>query len=311
MNPFIYTLDNKRYHTLNYYNKSHFDKKVFKAIINTGCLCPNIDGTISKGGCIYCSNKSEYFSPSCEIPIKEQLDMEINRIHTKHEDAYVVAYFQSGTNTYGDFEKLKQNYETVLTNPFVKGISIGTRADCISDDMITYFKYLSSRTHLTIELGLQSTNDDTAKVINRGHDFECFKTTFIKLKQAGIRTCVHIINSLPFEDEATMLQTAKDVGSLYPDAVKIHMLHINKNTPIEKMYLDNKITLLSKEEYVDIVVKQLELLPPTTVVERLTGDADKNVLVAPNWTRNKLSVLVEIDKLQAKLDSYQGLKFNK
>ncbi|MBD5080524.1 MAG: TIGR01212 family radical SAM protein [Ruminococcaceae bacterium] len=305
---FPYSSDNKRYHTLHYYNMQKFGERVYKAPINAGFTCPNIDGTKGFGGCIYCDGGSGYFTDSSIIPIKEQLEHQIALIHQKHPKAKINAYFQSYSNTYGNAELIKSRVEPVFDFDDVVSVSIATRADCFKKDVLDHLKELSRKTELTVELGLQTVHDHTAEIINRGHTFSEFQEGYNSLKALGIRTVVHIINGLPDENKDMMLETASVLGKMRPDGVKIHLLHVIKGTKLELMYNEGKYTPLEKEKYVDITVRQLELLPQETVIERLTGDGDKNKLIAPLWSRDKISVLGAIDKLQANLDSYQGKK---
>ncbi len=309
MNIFPYSSDNKRYHTLHYYNMQKFGERVYKAPINAGFSCPNIDGTKGFGGCIYCDGGSGYFTDSSIIPIKEQLEHQIALIHQKHPKAKINAYFQSYSNTYADVKLLKSRIEPILDFEDVVSVSIATRADCLKKDVLDYLGEISQKTNLTVELGLQTVHDHTAKIINRGHTFSEFQKGYSNLKDLGIRKVVHIINGLPGENDDMMLETASVLGKMMPDGIKIHLLHIIKGTKLELMYNKGKYEPLDKDRYVDITVRQLELLPQETVIERLTGDGDKNKLIAPLWSRDKISVLGAIDKLQADLESYQGKKF--
>ena len=307
MNPFKYSDTNKRYHTLNYYNKVKYGEKVFKAVIDGGFTCPNKDGKISHGGCIFCDGGSGYFTKG-NLSVKEQVYSELKRIRNKNPNAKAIAYFQSNTNTYASVEYLKKVYEEALSCDGIIGISIGTRADCLDQDIINYIADLNNQTNMTVELGLQTIHNTTLKYINRGYNHEKFCDGYNKLKERNIRTCLHIINGLPFENEKMMFDTVQEVAKLNPEAVKIQMLHVIKNTPLEKTY-NNGLELLSMEEYIDIVVKQLELLSPETVVERITGDGDKSKLISPLWSTNKIAVLGGIDKKQVQLNSMQGKKY--
>ncbi len=308
-NPFVYSLDNKRYHTLNYHNKTEYSAKIHKAVLDCGFRCPNKDGTKGYGGCIFCDSGSGYFT-SGELPIRHQLYSETERIRRKNgENALITAYFQANTNTYAPIEKLRELYETVLMSGNVHGISIGTRADCLADETVEYLSELSRRTNLTVELGLQSVHNSTIEYINRCCTHEEFLIGYEKLKKAGIRVCLHIINGLPDETADMMLETARQVAQIKPDAVKIQMLHVIRGTRLAEIYEKTPFKLLSKEEYIDITVRQLELLPPETVVERITGDGDKSKLIAPMWSADKISVLGGIDKRQAELDTWQGRLF--
>ncbi len=309
MYNFPFSLDNKRYHTLNFYNKNHFGKRVMKAVIDAGFTCPNADGTKGVGGCIYCRGGSGYFTARYSDNIYEdvtnQLKSEKERIYKKFPDSLIVAYFQANTNTYAPVSVLEKAYNAALDFG-VAGISIGTRADCLSDEVMDLLKSIAQKTELTVELGLQTIHDKTAEIINRCYSYNEFLAGYEKLKKAGIRTCLHIINGLPGESYEDMIATAKEVGRLAPDGAKIHLLHINKDTVLEKMYLDGKYIPMKKEDYIKTVAEQLLYIPQTTVIERLTGDGDRRYLVAPLWSRDKISVLGGIDKLMAELDVWQG-----
>lgn len=309
MNTFIYSSDNKRYHTLAYHNKITFGEKIFKAVVDAGFTCPNKDGTKGFGGCIFCSGGSGYFTDTPTVPIKKQLENELERIRRKNPVAKAIAYFQANTNTYADVKKLREIYMPILSIDGIEGISIATRADCLSDEIVDFLYELSQKTYLTVELGMQSVHDKTLDFINRGYDHKTFLEGYEKLRKCRIRICVHIINGLPFESCDDILETAKQTGLLLPDAVKIQLLHVIKGTALEKLYYNNIFDVMNMENYIKTVVSQLEYLPPSTVIERITGDGDKSKLIAPKWSTNKIAVLGGIDKLQARLDSFQGKFF--
>ncbi len=307
-NPFLFSFDNKRYHTLNYYYKSKFGEKLYKAVINCGFTCPNIDGSKGSGGCIFCDGGSGYFTEHGTVA--EQLEHEVRRIRQKHENARFIAYFQANTNTYAPCEILNNIYDQALAFPDIAGISIGTRADCLPDDVLELLCRLNERTLLTVELGMQSVHGKTIEKINRKYSHEEFLDGYFKLKSRGIRVCLHIINGLPDETAEMMRETARQTATLRPDAVKLQMLHIINGTPIAKMYKAGEFSLLTREEYTEIIADQLELLPPETVIERITGDGDKSKLIAPLWSADKIAVLGGIDKCLAVRDSYQGRLYN-
>lgn len=309
-NPFKYSSDNKRYYTLNYYNKRKFGRKIYKAVLDCGFTCPNIDGSKGYGGCIFCDSGSGYFT-SGNLSPEAQLDKEIKRISSVHGNtSLVTAYFQANTNTYASVDKLYELYNTVLSCDRVHGISIGTRADCLQEDVLDCLSAINGKTNLTVELGLQSVHDPTIGYINRCCTHEEFLEGYYRLKSRGIRICLHIINGLPGETPQMMTDTARQIARMNPDAVKIQMLHIINGTRLAEIYNKTHFTLISKEEYINIVIRQLELLPPETVIERITGDGDKTKLIAPLWSADKISVLGGIDKRQAELDTWQGKYFN-
>ena len=307
--PFRYTLDNKRYHTLNYHNKMTYGQKIFKAVIDCGLTCPNIDGTKGTGGCIFCDGGSGYFTAP-ELSVTQQLETEYKRISAKHGKVPIIVYFQANTNTYAPVQRLREIYSSVLAYPYVKGISIGTRADCLSDDILDLLSDIAEKTELTVELGLQSVNESTIKLINRCCTHEEFLNGYNRLKERNIRTCLHIINGLPNETADMMLETAKQAAEMHPDGVKLQMLHVIRGTKLAEMYANKEFELLTKDEYIDIIVRQLEVLPPETVIERITGDGDKSKLIAPMWSADKISVLGGIDKELARRDTWQGKKYN-
>ena len=302
---FKFSDDNKRYHTLSFYNKQKYGDKVYKAAINAGCTCPNIDGTLGVGGCIYCESGSAYFTKG-NLSIKDQKKAEIERINKNGKPNKFIAYFQSNTNTYTDVATLENMLKTACEFEDVVGITLSTRTDCIDDEKLDLLLKYNKKKEISLEFGLQTIHNETLKLINRCQTFENFVENYKRIKQSGLRSCIHIINGLPNETENMMLETAQAVANLEPDGLKIHMLHIAQNTRLSKLYSEKPFKLLTREEYIDIVVKQLELMPQTTVIERLTGDGDKTKLIAPMWTADKIATLGGIDKLMAIKDTYQG-----
>lgn len=304
---FKYSLDNKRYHTLNYDLVKRFNTRVFKVSLNGGFSCPNFK---NGSGCIFCSAKgSGDFAGNKEDDLLTQFNSIKSKLNNKWPDTKYIAYFQANTNTYAPVSVLKEKFEQVLNFPNVIGISIGTRPDAITDECLKYLIDLNKKTYLTVELGLQSMHDKTLKLINRGHDLECFDTCVKRLKENNINVVVHIINGLPGETYSMMMDTIKHLNKLKIDGIKIHMLHVLKNTALEKYYNKTNFHLLTKEEYVNIVCDQIEELNEEIVVHRLTGDGAKDDLIAPLWTLKKVSVLNDIDKELKKRGTYQG--FNK
>lgn len=309
LNKFKYSDDNKRYHTLNYFYKHKFNSKVFKVSLNAGFSCPNIDGTLGYGGCIYCSKSgSGEFAGNREDDIVTQFLKVKNMMLKKWPDAKYIGYFQARTNTYAPVEKLKEVYEAILKQEGVIGLNIGTRPDAISEECLEYLTDLNKRTYLTVELGLQTIHEKTSKIINRCHSLECFVSMVKNLRERNINVVVHIINGLPGENKEDMLKTVKYLNNLDIQGIKIHMLSILKNTPLEEYYKKNKFHILTKEEYIDIVVNELEYLREDIVINRITGDPDINELIEPKWLVKKFCVLNDIDKEMVKRDIYQGDK---
>ena len=306
---FKYTLDNKRYHTLNYFYKNKFGIKVFKVSVNGGFSCPNLDGRIGYGGCIYCSKSgSGEFGGDKEDSLEEQFLKMKEVVNKKHIPCKYIGYFQARTNTYASLDVLKEKYECILKQDDVIGLNIATRCDAISDDCLDYLEELSKRTFLTIELGLQTIHEKTSILINRCHSLKQFEDMVVKLRKRNINVCVHIINGLPYETEEMMLDTVRYLNKLDIQGIKIHMLYIIKDTVIDTMYKKERFKILSKEEYIDIVIKQLELLRPEIVINRITSDPDKETLVEPRWLVDKCQLLNDIDKEMKRRNTYQGIK---
>ena len=303
------TLDNKRYYTLNYFYKKCFNSKVFKVSLNGGFSCPNKDGSKGKNGCIFCSKLgSGDFAGDSWKDLVTQFNEVKEIMHKKWPEAKYIGYFQANTNTYAPVSELKEKYEQILKLDNVIGLNISTRSDAITPECYEYLSELNDKTFLTVEIGLQSMHESTLKYINRGHDLKNFEECIKELKKRNIRVVVHIINGLPGETKEMMIETAKYLNSLNIDGIKIHMLHIIKNTSLGDMYLEKPFKVLTKEEYIDIVISQLEYLNEDIVINRITGDPVKEDLIAPDWLLKKFCVLNEIDKEMVKRNTYQGIK---
>ena len=303
------TLDNKRYYTLNCFYKNKFNSKVCKVSLNANFSCPNKDGTVGVGGCIFCSKLgSGDFAGNIKDDLITQFNNVKNIMNKKWPDTKYIGYFQANTNTYADKDTLKNYYECILELDNVVGLNIATRPDAISDDVIEYLSELNKKTYLTIELGLQSIHDKTLKYINRGHDLNCFVECFKKLKKYNINVVVHIINGLPYETKEMMVETVKFLNNLGIDGIKIHMLHVIKDTVLADLFEKENFHILTKEEYIDIVINQLEYLNEDVVIHRITGDPDVKDLIEPNWLIKKFCVLNDIDKEMVRRNSYQGIK---
>lgn len=302
---FKYTLDNKRYHTLNYFFKNKFHSKVFKIALNGNFSCPNFK---NGKGCIFC--KAGSGNNYKDLPLKEQFNLVKIPLDKKWPNAKYIAYFQANTNTYAPLNTLKEKYEEALRLPNVIGLDIATRSDCLSDEILDYLSELNKRTFLMVEIGLQSMHDKTLKFINRGHDLKNFEEAIKKLKMRNIFTVVHIINGLPYETKEMMIETVKYLNKLEIDGIKIHMLYVEKDTEIAKIYEKEKFHILTKEEYIDIVCEELEYLNSKIVVMRITGDPIKEEVIEPTWLLKKFCVLNDIDKEMKKRDIYQGDKIN-
>lgn len=318
-NPYKYSDSNKRYMTYDWYMKRRYGGKVAKITLDIGCTCPNIDGTCGRGGCIYCKNGSR---SAVGETIAEQYERGVSVACRKWKPVGFIPYLQSHTNTYGDTAYLREKYAEAASLPGAVMLDIATRADCLGDDIISLLTQTAEKIPLTVELGLQTTSDTTAEAINRGHTFAGFCDGYSRLKSAadminaGFPTddpllkrfmiCVHIINGLPGETADDMRQTAHDVAALHPDMVKIHLLHVLSETALAKLYEDGGYVPMTREDYVNVVCDQLELLPSDTVIARVTGDGIADDLLAPQWSRRKTEVANEIDKELYRRQTWQG-----
>ena len=308
-NPYSFTDSNKRYYTYDYYLRQTFGGKCAKIPIDAGFSCPNIDGRCGIGGCIYCSARgSGDFAESALLSVAEQYELTRKKLSSKWSVERCIPYFQAHTNTYAPTDVLREKFEEALALDGVVGLNIATRADCLEDSTVKYLAEIAERTVLTVELGLQTSDDRVADIINRGHSFSDFCAGYEKLRRASdkINICVHIIFGLPGENREGMMRTVRDVASLHPDQVKIHLLHVLRNTRLADIYLGGEYTPLGKEEYVEMVADAIEQLPPDTVIARLTGDGMSDELLAPEWSRRKVSVINDIDKLLYGRNTFQG-----
>ena len=305
-----YSDNNKRYYTLDYYYKHKFGCKVAKISLNGGFTCPNKDGTKGVGGCIYCSKLgSGEYAGNINKSITEQF-YEIKEVMDKKwPNTKYIAYFQANTNTYAPINVLKSKYEEALSLPNVIGLNIATRCDAINKECLDYLIELNKRTNLSIELGLQTIHENTAKLINRGHTLKEFNDMVKLLRKNNINVIVHIINGLPYETKNDMLETIKYLNKLDIQGLKIHMLCVLKNTELENLYNKEHFHLLTKEEYVNIVCDQLELLNEDIVINRICADPKIDDLIEPKWLIKKFTVLNEIDKELARRDTFQGSKY--
>lgn len=312
INPFSYSDSNKRYHTYDYFTRKKFNAKCAKLPLDGGFTCPNRDGKVGVGGCIYCSARgSGDFCQNSSMPIKVQLENEFELMRKKWNGALGIAYFQAFTNTYAPLSVLREKFESALDFPNIVGLSIATRADCLEEDVCEYLAELSNCTFLTVELGLQTVHDNTARLINRGHTYSDFLNGYEKLRRASdkINICVHLIDGLPGENFDMMLTSAKEVAKLHPEQLKLHLLHVMEGTKLYELWKDNFFNCLTLDEYTDIVISQLEVMPPETVIGRVTGDGLGDLLAAPLWSKKKLVVMNTIDKKMFERNTYQGKFF--
>ncbi|MEG0308455.1 MAG: TIGR01212 family radical SAM protein [Clostridium sp.] len=298
----------KKYHSLNYFLREKFDgKKTFKISLDGGFSCPNRDGTISKGGCIFCSERgSGDFAGNRLLSITEQFRDIKEMMNKKWKDGKYIAYFQAYTNTYGPVEVLREKYDEALKEEDVVGLAIATRPDCINKNVLDLLEEYSKKVYTWVELGLQTSNDETASLINRGYKLDVFKKSVEELQKRNIDVVAHVIFGLPGETREDMLNTIKYISKLPIKGVKMHLLHVLKNTKLEELLEDGKLQLLEMDEYIDLITESITLLPEHMVIHRLTGDAPRALLVGPMWSLKKWEVLNAIDNKLKKEDLYQG-----
>ncbi len=306
-NPFEYSNTNLRYHSLSYYFKQKYNSKVVKIALDANFTCPNRDGKCGYGGCTFCSSEgSGEFAGNKENDLLLQYTNIKTKMSAKWPTAKTVPYFQAYTSTYGPLSKIVEMVEPFLKMKEVVAIDIATRPDCLDDDVIVYLQSLTKTKDIWIELGLQTIYDQSAKEFNRGYDYEVFLDAVLRLSKTDINICVHLINGLVNESAAMMINSAKTVGKLPIHAVKIHMLHLLKDSKLGQDYLKSPFNILSKDDYVSIVASQLEVIPKNIVIQRLTGDAQKDKLIVPKWTLKKFVVLNDIQKKLVLRNSFQG-----
>ncbi|MBQ7906837.1 MAG: TIGR01212 family radical SAM protein [Clostridia bacterium] len=310
-NPYKYTDTNKRYYTYDYYLRHTFGKKCGKIPLDLGFTCPNIDGRRGYGGCIYCSGGSGARTIDTLKPAKEQYSEGIEKLKGKWELDSFIPYLQAYTNSYTDVDNFRKILNHVSEFEGAVMVDIATRADCLEDEKIAVLDELSRKIPVTVELGLQTSDDKVATLINRCHSFSEFEDCFYRLRKGApnVKIGIHIINGLPTENSENMKNTARSVANLHPDVVKIHLLHVLKGTRLAKLFEAGEYTPLEKDEYVGIVCDQLELLPPDTVIERVTGDGVESELIAPLWSRKKVMVINDIDKELFRRGTFQGIYY--
>ncbi len=304
-------MEERRYRTFGAYLKERYGCKVSKVTISAGFTCPNRDGSKGSGGCIYCNNAG--FNPNLRLQsdiIQQQVRQGIDFFSRKRKARKFIVYFQPYTNTYARLEELKPIYDSALISDDIVGISIGTRPDCIPEEALDLIETYADRYMVWLEIGLQSMHEKTLDLINRGHDLRTFIDAIMRIKQRGkILVCSHIIHGLPGESREEMMQTVRLIASLGIDGIKFHNLHVLKDTPMERMYHDGKVPMLTMEEYCLLIADSLELLPPEMLILRLSGDAPMELLIAPEWCRKKFEIKEKIDSILAARGTRQGSRY--
>lgn len=301
----------KRYYSLNYFLREKFGEKVFKISLDAGFSCPNRDGTISKGGCLFCSERgSGDFAGDRDFSITHQFKDIKEMMNKKWREGKYIAYFQAYTNTYASIETLREKYEEALDQRGVVALAIATRPDCLQDEVIELLKEMNNRVYIWIELGLQTMNDKAAKLINRGYELKTFEDALKRLRKAKIDVVVHTIFGLPEETCEDMLATVKYIAQQDIQGIKFHLLHLMKGTPLVRLHEIGRLKFLEQDQYIDLICKAITMLPQNVVIHRLTGDAPRDLLIGPMWSLKKWEVLNAIDRKLVENHLYQGLYFS-
>ena len=297
----------RRWYAFSRFLTERFGGRVYRVTVDAGFTCPNVDGSVALGGCVYCDNRS--FSPNRRLPrrtVRDQVRRGIEILSQRYHADRFLAYFQAATNTYAPLEKLRRLYDEALEHPQLVGLVIGTRPDCVGDDVLDLIESYSRRMYVSLELGLQTIHDRSLDWMNRGHHADAFFDAVRRCAGRSFEVCAHVILGLPGESRADMLATAEALASLPIHAVKIHNLHVVKDTPLEKMHQAGAVRMMELDEYVSVTCDFLERLPPHVVIERLNGDAPPDYLVAPAWCLEKQRILMALDEELKRRDSWQG-----
>ncbi len=299
-----------RYYAYNYYLRQRFGHRVQKVSVDAGFTCPNVDGTVAIGGCTFCDNRS--FSPSRRLPrqtLSEQIDEGIRRLKRRYDCDHFMAYFQPATNTYAPVARLRRVYDEALAHPKIVALAIGTRPDCVPDEVLDLLSEIAQNTYLSVEYGMQTMHDRSLDWMNRGHHHDSFLDAMERSRGRGFEICAHVILGLPGESHDDMLATARELARLRVDAVKIHNLYAVRRTPLAEQVERGDVHLMSRRDYVRTLVDVLELLPPTTIVERVSGDAPPDYFIGPAWCLDKPAVRLAIEEEFNHRNTWQGRRF--
>ncbi|MBM7834012.1 radical SAM protein (TIGR01212 family) [Clostridium sardiniense] len=300
----------KRYHSLNYFLRNKFDEKVFKISLDGGFSCPNRDGTISIGGCLFCSESgSGDYAGNRVLSIGKQFCDIKEMMNKKWKEGKYIAYFQAFTNTYAPVEELRRKYEEAISQEGVVALAIATRPDCLGDDVLDLLEEINKDIYVWVELGLQTVSDETARKINRGYKLEVYEDAIKRLKERNIDFVTHCIFGLPGETKEDMLKSVDYIAHSGSKGIKFHLLHLMKNTPMVKLYERGELEFVSHDDYIDLICKSIAMIPEDMIVHRLTGDAPRDLLIGPIWSLKKWEILNAIDKALIDNEIYQGKEF--
>jgi radical SAM protein (TIGR01212 family) len=298
------------YYAFSRFLRERFGQRVYRVTIDAGFTCPNVDGKVAVGGCVYCDNRS--FSPNRRLPrqtVTEQVKHGVQILGRRYQAEQFLAYFQADTNTYAPVEKLQRLYDEALMHPAIVGLMIGTRPDCVPDSVLDLVEGYAKERWVCLELGLQTIHDRSLDWMNRGHHYDAFVDAMARAKGRGLNLCAHVILGLPGESHDDMMATAEACASLGLDAVKVHNLHVVRDTPMEEMYRAGQVPIFERDEYVSVLCDFLERLPPSMVIHRLSGDAPPDYLIEPKWCAEKGTLLAAIDREFARRGTRQGSRY--
>lgn len=302
--------DDKPFYSLNYYLKNKFGEKVFKIAIDGGFTCPNRDGTLGYGGCIYCSESgSGDFTDDSSLSIKKQLEYGKERLRKKFKGNKFIAYFQAYTNTYDNIENLEKKYMAAIDEDYIVGISIATRPDCIDENIALLLNKINKIKPVWVELGLQTIHDKTAKFIRRGYKLDCFENCLTLLNKYNLDVIVHLILGLPYETHQDIISSIMYINTKKIHGVKLQLLHVLKNTDLASVYYNNEFEVLDRNEYISLIIDCVEILREDIVIHRITGDGPRNLLIAPKWSTDKKSILNQLLLEFDIRNTYQGKNY--
>ncbi|MFO0870329.1 MAG: TIGR01212 family radical SAM protein [Pirellulales bacterium] len=299
-----------RYHACQFHLRRRFGHRVQKVSVDAGFTCPNVDGTVARGGCTFCDNRS--FSPSRRLPrqdIQSQIDEGIRRLQRRYDCQHFQAYFQPATNTYAPVERLRTVYQQALEHPRIVGLAIGTRPDCVPDEVLALIAEFAQRTYVSVEYGIQTIHERSLQWMNRGHGYDVFPAAVERSRGRGFEIGAHVILGLPGESHEDMLATARELARLQLDSIKIHNLYAVRDTPLADQVARGEVQLIDRDAYVRALVEFLELLPPETVVERISGDAPPDYFIGPSWCLDKPAVRAAVEAELVRRDTWQGRCF--
>lgn len=299
----------KPYNSINYFLRNKFGQKVFKISLDAGFTCPNRVGEAGYGGCIFCSARGSGDFAGTKENLKEQFFEVKQMMNKKWKEGKYIGYFQAYTNTYAPVEELREKYYSILELEDVLGLAIATRPDCLPLEVLELLEEINKKSYLWVELGLQTMHEGTAELINRGYKLETYVNAVKELKKRNIDVVTHAILGLPGESREEMLETVDFIANTGTQGIKLHLLHLMKDTRMVKLYEEGKLSFLSKDEYVDLIVDSIEKLPKNMVVHRLTGDSPRSTLIEPMWSLKKWEVLNSIDDCFANRNTWQGRKY--